>query len=178
MFPDYDDEANVITRMVRRKFAFAREVAEYEELVEGPGQEPLNSVFYKDFDDQCRPDPHTVHYPTPCTSPRCAADSPCAVCGTGTGRTATASATVGRTRAASGSRRRSRTAPSPTRAGTDQYFSRLLTPSHTFYRVLHRYTYFSRSGLKVVPKKRQVRAHLRQMIFFDGKATPKPGPKP
>lgn len=32
MFPDYDDETNVITRMVRRKFAFAREVADYEQL--------------------------------------------------------------------------------------------------------------------------------------------------
>ena len=55
MYPDYDDEANVITRMVRRKFAFAREVAEYEELVEGEGQEPLNSVYYKNWDDQYRP---------------------------------------------------------------------------------------------------------------------------
>ena len=44
MYPDWEDEANVITRMVRRKFAFAREVAEYEQLVEGEGQEPLNSV--------------------------------------------------------------------------------------------------------------------------------------
>jgi len=55
MYPDYDDEANVVTRVVRRKFAFAREVADYEELVEGEGQEPLNSVFYKDWDDQYRP---------------------------------------------------------------------------------------------------------------------------
>ena len=38
MYPDWDDESNVITRMVRRKFAFAREVAEYEELIEGEGQ--------------------------------------------------------------------------------------------------------------------------------------------
>ena len=55
MNPDYEDETNVVTRVVRRKFAFAREVAEYEELVEGEGQEPLNSVYYKDWDDQYRP---------------------------------------------------------------------------------------------------------------------------
>ncbi len=55
MYPDYDDEANPVTRVVRRKFAFAREVAEYEELIEGEGQEPLNSVYYKDWDDQYRP---------------------------------------------------------------------------------------------------------------------------
>lgn len=47
MWPDYDDESDVVTRMVRRKFAFAREVAEYAELIEGAGQEPLNSVYYK-----------------------------------------------------------------------------------------------------------------------------------
>jgi hypothetical protein len=35
--------------------AFAREVAEYEQLVEGEGQEPLNSVYYKNWDDQYRP---------------------------------------------------------------------------------------------------------------------------
>jgi len=55
MYADWDDETNTITRMVRRKFAFAREVAEYEELVEGEGQEPLNSVYYKNLDDQYRP---------------------------------------------------------------------------------------------------------------------------
>ena len=55
MYPDYEDESNVITRMVRRKFAFAREVAEYDELIEGAGQEPLNSVYYKNWDDQYRP---------------------------------------------------------------------------------------------------------------------------
>lgn len=55
MHPDYDDESNVVTRVVRRKFAFAREVAEYTDLVEGEGQEPLNSVYYKDWDDQYRP---------------------------------------------------------------------------------------------------------------------------
>ena len=55
MYPDYDDESNIVTRVVRRKFAFAREVAEYEELIEGEGQEPLNSVYYKDWDDQYRP---------------------------------------------------------------------------------------------------------------------------
>ena len=51
-FPDYDDEANVVTKVVRRKFAFAREVGEYDELIEGEGQEPLNSVYYKDWDDR------------------------------------------------------------------------------------------------------------------------------
>ena len=50
-----DDEANTITRMVRRKFAFARDVAEYDELIEGEGQEPLNSVYYKNWEDQYRP---------------------------------------------------------------------------------------------------------------------------
>ena len=55
MNPDYDDESNVVTRVVRRKFAFGREVAEYEDLVEGEGQEPLNSVYYKDWEDQYRP---------------------------------------------------------------------------------------------------------------------------
>jgi len=55
MFPDYDDEADVVTRVVRRKFSFARQVAEYAELVENEGQEPLNSVYYKDDGDQYRP---------------------------------------------------------------------------------------------------------------------------
>jgi len=55
MWPDYDDESDVVTRMVRRKFAFAREVAEYAELIEGAGQEPLNSVYYKEDGDQYRP---------------------------------------------------------------------------------------------------------------------------
>ena len=55
MYPDWDDEANIVTRMVRRKFAFARDVAEYDELIEGEGQEPLNSVYYKNYDDQYRP---------------------------------------------------------------------------------------------------------------------------
>ena len=54
MYPDWADESNVITRIARRKFAFAREVGGYESLIEGPGQEPVNSVFYKNFDDQYR----------------------------------------------------------------------------------------------------------------------------
>ena len=54
MYPDFDDPTNIITKMVRRKFAFAREVAEYEDLIENEGQEPLNAVFYKDYDDQYR----------------------------------------------------------------------------------------------------------------------------
>jgi len=55
MYPDWYDEFNVVTRMSRRKFAFARDVAGYEELAEGPGQEPINAVYYKDWDDQYRP---------------------------------------------------------------------------------------------------------------------------
>ena len=55
MVPDFDDETNVVTKIVRRKFAFARDVAEYTELVEGAGQEPLNSVYYKEDGDQYRP---------------------------------------------------------------------------------------------------------------------------
>ena len=30
-------------------------VADYDELIEGEGQEPLNSVYYKNYDDQYRP---------------------------------------------------------------------------------------------------------------------------
>jgi len=55
MFPDFDDEADPVTRLARRKFAFAREVAEYEGAVEGEGQEPVNAVYYKDYGDQYRP---------------------------------------------------------------------------------------------------------------------------
>ena len=54
MLPDYSDEDFVVTRISRRKFAFAREVAGYDELVEGPGQEPINAVYYKDYGDQYR----------------------------------------------------------------------------------------------------------------------------
>ena len=55
MYPDFDDESDVVTQLARRKFAFAREVARYPEIVEGPGQEPVNAVYYKDYDDQYRP---------------------------------------------------------------------------------------------------------------------------
>jgi len=55
MFPDFDDETHVVTRLSRRKFAFAREVAGYVKLHEGEGQEPINAVYYKDFGDQYRP---------------------------------------------------------------------------------------------------------------------------
>jgi hypothetical protein len=44
----------VVTRIARRKFAFAREVAGYE-VEEGVGQEPVNAVYYKDDGDQYRP---------------------------------------------------------------------------------------------------------------------------
>ena len=30
-------------------------MARYPEIVEGPGQEPVNAVYYKDYDDQYRP---------------------------------------------------------------------------------------------------------------------------
>jgi len=43
MMPDFDDEMHTVTRLARRKFAFAREVAGYSELREGPGQEPIDS---------------------------------------------------------------------------------------------------------------------------------------
>ncbi len=55
MYPDFDDETRAVTRLARRKFAFAREVADYDELVEGPGQEPINAVYYSNYDDQYRP---------------------------------------------------------------------------------------------------------------------------
>lgn len=55
MVPDFDDEVAPVTKLARRKFAFAREVAEYSELVEGDGQEPINAVYYKDWEDQYRP---------------------------------------------------------------------------------------------------------------------------
>lgn len=38
MYPDFDDETSVVTRIARRKFAFAREVGGYETLKEGVGQ--------------------------------------------------------------------------------------------------------------------------------------------
>jgi len=108
-----DDETNVITRMVRRKFAFAREVPEYDELVEGEGQEPLNSVYYKNWDDQYRP-----HCDGQCYG-------------------------------------------GPYRRG-----ERIAT-SLTYCAVADKggYTMFSRTGLKVVPKK-------RQMLFFGYKLNP------
>ena len=42
-------------QVARRKFAFAREAAGYTHLQEGDGQEPVNAVYYKDYDDQYRP---------------------------------------------------------------------------------------------------------------------------
>lgn len=55
MFPDFDNEAAVVTRLSRRLFAFAREVGEYTEASEGPAQEPINAVYYRDPGDQYRP---------------------------------------------------------------------------------------------------------------------------
>lgn len=54
MVPDFEWEDHLITRLARRKFAFAREVAGYD-VVEGEGQEPVNAVYYKDDGDQYRP---------------------------------------------------------------------------------------------------------------------------
>ena len=54
MVPDFDQEDTQVTRLARRKFAFAREVAGYE-VEEGAGQEPINAVYYKDDGDQYRP---------------------------------------------------------------------------------------------------------------------------
>ena len=55
MFPDFDDESDPVTAVSRRKFAFARDVAEYTELEENDGQEPLNAVYYFNDGDQYRP---------------------------------------------------------------------------------------------------------------------------
>ena len=54
MVPDFENEDNHVTRIARRKFAFAREVARYD-VTEGVGQEPINAVYYKDEGDQYRP---------------------------------------------------------------------------------------------------------------------------
>lgn len=54
MYPDFDDETSAVTRLARRKFAFAREVAGYDTLNEGLGQEPINAVYYKEYGDQYR----------------------------------------------------------------------------------------------------------------------------
>ena len=54
MVPDFEWEDHLITRIARRKFAFARDVAGYD-VVEGVGQEPVNAVYYKNDGDQYRP---------------------------------------------------------------------------------------------------------------------------
>ena len=54
MVPDYSYEDHLITRIARRKFAFAREVAGYD-VIEGEGQEPINAVYYYHDGDQYRP---------------------------------------------------------------------------------------------------------------------------
>jgi len=99
--------------MVRRKFAFARDVAEYDELIEGEGQEPLNSVYYKNWEDQYRP--------------HC--DGQC-------------------------------------HGGRYRKGERIAT-SLTYCAIADKggYTMFSRTGLKVVPKR-------RQMLFFGYKLPP------
>jgi len=55
MAPNFDDQAHTVTRWARRKFSFAREVAGYEHVIEGDGQEPINAVYYKDYGDEYRP---------------------------------------------------------------------------------------------------------------------------
>ena len=54
MNPDFECEDDVNTRVARRKFAFAREVAGYDAW-EGAGQEPINAVYYYHDGDQYRP---------------------------------------------------------------------------------------------------------------------------
>mmetsp|Transcript_21817 Transcript_21817/g.68435 ORF Transcript_21817/g.68435 Transcript_21817/m.68435 type:complete len:237 (-) Transcript_21817:169-879(-) len=54
MYPEYEDPNRPVTALARRLFAFAREAAGYETLMEGPGQEPVNAVYYKDDGDQYR----------------------------------------------------------------------------------------------------------------------------
>ena len=54
MVPDFEDEDHLVTRIARRKFAFAREVAGYD-VDEGVGQEPINAVYYYHDGDQYRP---------------------------------------------------------------------------------------------------------------------------
>ena len=51
MEPDYDDEADVVTGLARRQFAFAREVSGYSDVEENAGQEPVNAVYYKEPGD-------------------------------------------------------------------------------------------------------------------------------
>ena len=46
MYPEYDDEFDVVTQVARRKFAFAREFAGYSGVRENAGQEPVNAVYY------------------------------------------------------------------------------------------------------------------------------------
>ena len=55
MVPDFEDEDHLVTRIARRKFAFAREVVGYEGVIEGVGQEPINAVYYHHDGDQYRP---------------------------------------------------------------------------------------------------------------------------
>ena len=51
MYPDYDDELDAVTRLARRKFAFAREHVGYTDLQENAGQEPINAVYYRNSGD-------------------------------------------------------------------------------------------------------------------------------
>mmetsp|Transcript_10133 Transcript_10133/g.31080 ORF Transcript_10133/g.31080 Transcript_10133/m.31080 type:complete len:267 (-) Transcript_10133:473-1273(-) len=47
MYPEFDDPSMPVTQVARALFSFAREVAGYDTLKEGPGQEPVNAVFYQ-----------------------------------------------------------------------------------------------------------------------------------
>jgi len=107
MYPDYDDETNVVTQAARRKFAFARTMGGYTDLQENEGQEPVNAVYYKDFGD---------HYGAHC-------DGEC--------------------------------------SGGRYLEGHRIATSVTYCQVAEEggYTLFTRSGLKVVPKP-------RQMLFF------------
>mmetsp|Transcript_23266 Transcript_23266/g.65237 ORF Transcript_23266/g.65237 Transcript_23266/m.65237 type:complete len:296 (-) Transcript_23266:446-1333(-) len=54
MYPEFDDPSMPVTQVARALFSFAREVAGYDTLKEGPGQEPVNAVFYQHYGDQYR----------------------------------------------------------------------------------------------------------------------------
>ncbi|KAL1503089.1 hypothetical protein AB1Y20_011153 [Prymnesium parvum] len=54
MYPDFEDNTNTVTKLSHKLFQFAREVAGYTSLYPNAGQEPVNAVFYKDYDDQYR----------------------------------------------------------------------------------------------------------------------------
>ena len=103
--PDFEDETDVVTRLMRRKFAFAREVAEYDELVENEGQ--ARHMHTHTTRDQALAAPRTVR-PTPGRrGVRRSRSTPSTTrtTATSTGRTATASAMAVATGAVGASRR-------------------------------------------------------------------------